>query len=420
MSHIVELRISGFARIVAVEIRPNGTLVPVVGKNSAGKSSILTAIWTALVGRSVAPAQPIHDGAERAVIRLDIGDAVVTRTFERGKHGELTTDLKIVAADGTRITRKPQEWIDRTLAATCFDPLSFVRQPPRQQFEILRRFVPDFDFDAIARLRQQRYDERTAVNHRLADAKSAADTIALPAGPEPAAVDTADLVMKLGDATEANSARAAALADIAAKTSRANALLDEAEQLRARATTVERRAEEMQAEAAAAKLALRPIIDTSEITGQLANAQATQTVRAKFDERRRALADIERHEKTSKDLTAAIEMLDKKKADAIAAAKLPVAGLSFGDDNAVLFQGMPLSQAGTAEKIRVSVAVGMALNPSLRVLLIDEGSELDLDSLAMIEKMAEANGFQVWVARVDERGESGFHIVDGRLAEAAE
>jgi hypothetical protein len=414
---IIELRANNFARLVAVEIRPDGTLVPIVGKNSAGKTSVLTAIWTALMGRAVAPADPIHDGAERAVIRLDIGDAVITRTFTRGKLGELTTDLKVVAADGTKVRAKPQEWIDRTLAATCFNPLEFVRQPAKVQFDTLRKFVPGVDFDDITKRRQQAFEARTASNHRLNDAKVQAETIVLPPGPEPVAVDTADLVMRLGDATEANSARSATVAEIARLRNEAGRLLDEAEQLRARANTMEKQADQKTLNATTLESQLPAVVDTAAISAQLASAQTVQQTRAKFEERRRALADVERHKVTSDGLTQAIADLDKQKADAIAAAKLPVPGLTFGDDNVVLLNGVPLSQAGTAEKIRVGVAVGMSLNPTLRVILIDEASELDAESLAMVEAMAKEQGFQVWCAKIDDTGTApGFQIVDGRVA----
>jgi hypothetical protein len=414
---IIELRANNFARLVAVEIRPDGTLVPIVGKNGQGKTSILNAIWVALKGRAVAPAEPIHAGAEQAVIRLDIGDAVVTRTFERGKLGELTTDLKVVAADGTKVRAKPQEWIDRTLAATCFNPLEFVRQPAKVQFDTLRKFVPGIDFDDIARKRQKAYDDRTASNHRLGDAKVQAETIVLPPGPEPVAVDTADLVMKLGDATEANSARAAAIAQMASLRNTANTKLDEAERLRARAATMEKEADEAINAADAIEKGLPAVVDTAAISTQLASAQTVQQTRAKFEERRRALANVDTHKAESDRLTQAIADLDKQKADAIAAAKLPVPGLTFGDDNVVLLNGVPLSQAGTAEKIRVGVAVGMSLNPTLRVILIDEASELDAESLAMVEAMAKEQGFQVWCAKIDDTGTApGFQIVDGRVA----
>lgn len=61
----------------------------------------------------------------------------------------------------------------------------------------------------------------------------------------------------------------------------------------------------------------------------------------------------------------------------------------------------------------------MALNPQLRVMLIDEGSELDSSGLALIAGLAADRDYQVWIAKVDESGKVGFVIEDGGLKEAS-
>ena len=43
----------------------------------------------------------------------------------------------------------------------------------------------------------------------------------------------------------------------------------------------------------------------------------------------------------------------------------------------ITYNGVPLSEASTAEQIRVSTAIGMADKPELRFLLIRDGSLLD-------------------------------------------
>ena len=48
--NIVKLRAENIKRIVAVEIEPDGALVQITGRNGAGKSSVLDAIWWALAG----------------------------------------------------------------------------------------------------------------------------------------------------------------------------------------------------------------------------------------------------------------------------------------------------------------------------------------------------------------------------------
>ena len=119
------------------------------------------------------------------------------------------------------------------------------------------------------------------------------------------------------------------------------------------------------------------------------------------------------------------EIDDNREARAtrIAEAALPVEGLTLEgvEDSAalrVLWNGLPLSQASAAEKLRVGMAVGMARNPTLRIVRIEHGSLLDRESMAALEHMAAEKDFQVWIERVaDQDSGVGIYIEDGRLAE---
>jgi ABC-type lipopolysaccharide export system ATPase subunit len=81
----------------------------------------------------------------------------------------------------------------------------------------------------------------------------------------------------------------------------------------------------------------------------------------------------------------------------------------------VLYQGVPLAQVSSAERIRVSFAIAIAKNPKLRVVLLKDGPLLDEKSLAMVAEMAEEADVQVWVERVG-RGPVGVLIQDGEVA----
>jgi hypothetical protein len=414
---IIELRASNFSRLRAVEIRPDSSLVRINGPNGAGKSSVLRSIWTALVGRAVAPAEPIREGAEKAIIQLDLGKLAVTRTFKRGKHGDYTTDLVVTAEGGSRVTRTPQALIDALLGDLSFDPLAFARLAPKDQFERLKALVPGVDFAALAIERQRLYDERTAVNRRHKDAAARAAGVALPPGPEPAVIDSAALVAKLQTANEQNNRRLMVAGQINEDRQHVERLRDEAEELRSRAAKIEARADEIEAGIEGKQAHLPDVVDTSAITAELASAQRTAEVRRLHQARREQLDIVGETEGQTQELTAAIDALDAGARDAIAKANLP-AGLALdAQAGAVLLNGLPFSQAGTAEKIMASAQTAMALNPDLRVMLIDEGSELDRATLAMLEELAGAHDYQVWVARVEEgeRG-PGFRIEDGTVA----
>ena len=95
---------------------------------------------------------------------------------------------------------------------------------------------------------------------------------------------------------------------------------------------------------------------------------------------------------------------------------MPVAGLSF-DEGEVLFGGIPFNQLATSEKIRIGAAIACALNPTLRVMIVKDGSLLDDDALAVLAGVARNKGMQVWIERVGSDRHTSVVIEDGCVAE---
>jgi hypothetical protein len=421
---VLEYTAEGFRRLKFVRIRPDGAMVQITGCNDHGKSSCLDGLWALFKGLAVAGPEPIRRGCERAKLNGKLGDERVEweidRTFRRDKHGDVTQDLKIVevAPDGGRrtITKSPQAVLDRFLGALSFDPLAFARAKPAEQFELLKAFVPDFDFEANAAMRKERFAERTDINREAARARATATTLSakLPPGPKPQRVDTAAAVQRLEEANRQVNANAAELRARQARGDRGREMLDEAEELRARATSLEKAANEILSSLAA----LPPIPadpNVAAISAMLADADRANAVAADHEAHDKAAAEAMLHEQHSQDRTKAIEKLDKQRAEAIAAAKMPVDGLTLGD-GIVLYNDIPFEQASASARLKVSCAVAMASNPELRVIRTYDGSLLDTQSLGMLAAMAESRQYQCWVESVDESGQVGFVIVDGEVA----
>ena len=137
---------------------------------------------------------------------------------------------------------------------------------------------------------------------------------------------------------------------------------------------------------------------------------------AAYDKVQLQLEDLR---KKSGSLSKKMATLLEKKAKAITKAKFPIDGLAVGDDG-VTFDGIPLAQCSTSQQIRTSVAIGLAMNPKLRVLLIREGSLLDTDNLAMVAQMAEEADAQIWLERVSQGDECSVIMEDGAIKESKE
>lgn len=463
---IVSLIAENVKRLVAVEIKPDGDLVEITGRNGQGKSSILDAIWWALTGAEHIQAQPIRKGADTALIRLDMGEIVVTRKFSRKGPDGFTTSIVVENQDGARFP-SPQRMLDGLLGALSFDPLAFARMKPREQFDALRRFVPDIDFEQVAVDNKDDFDRRTEYNRAAKQERAAAAAIVVPQDTPDELVDEADLVEQLGNAGTINSdieVSRERRAQAREKITRLRNLVagsDEAlnhfaeSQATARDTSIERLREQIkrleeqvEAEAVECQAHIDAEVIRGKVVTEAANREADEletnlknavklrepvdvaALQVKIQEARATNAHVTRarqrkqHERTADQAEAAAKVLTEQiqarnadKEEAIAAAEMPVAGIGFGD-GAVLLNGLPFEQGSDAEQLRASVKIAAAMNPKLRVIRIRDGSLLDDQAMTELAAFAAEQDLQIWCERVDSSGQVGFVIEDGHARKA--
>lgn len=128
--HLHRLEISNFMRVSACTIDADGRHVVISGQNGSGKTSTLNAIWSTLKGASTRDTpEPVHQGKEKAQVRLDLGEYIVTRHWS-GKSSRLV----VTAADGSKIA-KPQELLDGLLGKFSLDPVAFLDRRPQDQVD---------------------------------------------------------------------------------------------------------------------------------------------------------------------------------------------------------------------------------------------------------------------------------------------
>lgn len=396
---IIRLTAENVKRLKAVEIVPGETVQVITGRNAQGKSSVLDAIWLALGGGAAAreTTRPIRDGEDHAHVTLDLGDLIVKRTWDGDK-----TALTVTSADGAKYSG-PQGILDALVGRMSFDPLEFTRLSAREQVEALTAVVDlgGIDLAANASERQAAYDERTEFGRTL----KALGEIIKPDPNVPALETSAsDLIARICEAEETRSMQSNQAAH-------ANQLANSYAQLEMDLARAQR-----------AYLAARDVVENHKIAGdvdaltaELKSVEQTNAAVRENSARRERTAQAGALQKSYDKQTAAINAADKVRADALAKAKFPVDGLGFTDEG-VTYNGVPFSQASSAEQIRVSLAMAMSLNPKLRVVRIMDGSLLDSDSMALIAEMAAEKDYQVWIERVEDGNAAAVLIEDGAVA----
>jgi DNA repair exonuclease SbcCD ATPase subunit len=414
---IVKLSAENIKRLRAVEITPDGNTVVIAGRNGQGKTSVLDAIWFALGGgpATKGTSKPIRDGEDSAQVTLDLGELLVTRTWKGDK-----TVLKVESADGA-VYKSPQSMLDSLVGRLSFDPLAFAQQDERTQLKSLLELVElPFDPDDLARRREGLYEQRTDVGRTGKQLDGQFAGIAAPDPDLPSdEINVAKVLAEHRAAREAITIYDAAVREVEGIVASVGRYTERVSQLEnqlddARNTLAEHEKDLETGQRHADEL-LAGLPDVAAIEKQLATAEDTNTAIRRGKQRAELGERVATARAEYQELSEKITALDAEKSAAIAAATMPIDGLAF-DEQGVTYRSVPFKQCSAAEQLRVSLAMAMAMNPSIRVIRITDGSLLDSQNMALIEEMAVEQDYQVWIERVDETGKVGVVIEDGLVA----
>lgn len=423
MSKIISLKSENVKRLSAVEITPQGNVVVIGGKNGAGKSSVLDSIEYALGGDPSAK-MPVRRGEEKARVILDLGDLIVKRTFTAAGG----TSLVVTNADGVK-QMSPQGILDKLVGKLTFDPLLFSRQKPQQQAETMRALV-GLDFAKHDADREKLFNDRTGLNRHVKQLE--AQLAGMPKYDAPAEeVSGADILGEQQKAAETNAANTKARDGLEDMATSLNEVIDAlpVSQNRIKELEIElgKEREHLESltqqhrkldndykirEAAVAKLLDVPL---DGFRDRLASVEETNRKIRSNVQRADLVKAFKEHSDNAEKMTAKIEKMDSDKRAATTKAKYPVEGLLFDASGGITLNGIPFEQCSAAEQLKVSIAVGFALNPTLRVLLVRDGSLLDEDSMNVLVTMAKDADAQVWVERVETDAHTSVVIEDGHV-----
>lgn len=418
---IIKLVSENFKGLKAIEIEPDTNFQIISGKNAQGKTSVLDSIWAAISGKAALKGtdKPIRDGADQAVVRVDLDDIVVTRKWKGDK-----TTLEVTAKDGAKYN-SPQTMLDNLVGRLSFDPLSFSNLDSKKQKEALQELV-GVDFSKLDAERKGLYEERTFINNDAKKLEGALSEIPFTEKDTPADELSASAVLSeitaIHNKNRANAAQRNELERFRTEATRCN---EEIKSIEIELTLLQQKlANKKESYAAmcesgkALKSEVEALVDgdTASLEEKLQNIETLNKSIRHHKNRLRIQDEIAECKKSSEFLTKKMADIDQLKSDTLQSANFPIAGLSF-DEDGITYNSIPFKQCSAAERLKVSMAMAMSLNPQLRVIRILDGSLLDSDNLALIQQMAQDQDYQVWIEIVDDSGKVGIQIEDGQVKE---
>jgi hypothetical protein len=438
--NIIELRAENIKNLKAIRIRPDGAVI-LEGKNGAGKSAVLDSIFMALTGKKIA--EPIRNGEKKAEINIDLGTYRVKKVFT--PKGER---LEVMSKEGVPF-KSPQTMLNEILGNLSFDPLDFAEmgrtaEGLRKQRTMLANLV-GLDFSELNKKKLELYNERTVKNREIKGSdpgayrddpyaplplESLVSKMPIPTAGTPRAeismaeemAKVQDLERKAADHEDFNSEIKAKREHIGANCEDMAESEKEIEDLQARIGELQNAIKEKKAENAEIQKVIDAQVEPENVTQE--QIIAARQVLLEVDEKNKAIRDAIEYDKKVKQLEDARKVvahledammkIELEKDDRMKKAVFPIEGLALTDEY-ITFAGKPFSQLSTGEQIRVSTAVAMALNPTLKVILVREGSLLDKKGLAEIVTLAKDKDYQLWIERVSDDKQVGIYLEDGEI-----
>lgn len=442
---IVSLMAENVKKLKAVLIKPEGSVVKITGANEQGKTTVLDCIFWALAGSRNIQKQPIRTGEKKARIVIDLDKFVVTRKFT-----ESGSTVEVTNKDGA-IYKSPQAMLDGLIGSLSFDPLKFSREQDKQVEMLLKVVKIDHDHDKLKLIAgvpivkmespiddinnayKTVFAERTNVNRDVDRVKKILSSYET--------VGKADRVVTTELITERDRLQQINL-DNDKKREALVAMTNDAARADHDIEAIETSIKDLELKLAQHKAALSKMVearkalsesiesktteinslvdsDLTDINSKIATADTTNLNAEKWEAKQKLIAEFKQYEEKADRFTAALEKIKSYKDELISKTEFPVPGLGFSSAGVTL-NDIPFEQCSSAQRLRASVGIAMAMNPELRVIRIDDGSLLDKNSMSIIEEMAKDKDYQVWIEVVGEDNKVGIYIEDGEIKTESE
>lgn len=472
---IHKLNIQNFLRLEAFSVEPDGNHVVISARNGEGKTSVVEAIFEALQGSSSKDRpEPVHRGAEKALIELDLGEYLVEKHIAKDGKARLIVKTK----DGSKVS-SPQKLLDGLLSQYCLDPVAFWHRrpqdqlddvlkvcgiaPPVQQVEMITRvpspaipgesadqYLSRLSGDEVGEWYRRRRDQhrvvetnRGAVEKQETLVKTLQETIPADVCVDQHAImqeiDEAMHITKLRqqwasewdasdrDLQKANDTMDSIDANISSIKAELEALEKKRIALQANLVEQQQRKERGAAiirELQTLRLENGKQLDKypdqqkriAELQSMLRQSQIHQAVHIKAQQAQERLdalrTEYAESQRSYAKLDLILEELRKLRKAMLEGVDLGVDGLEVGNGE-LLLNGVSFKQASTAQKLLVALAVAMRGQGALKLIRIDNGEMLDAASRRILLDLATQKGYQVIMTCVSNDKELKVEIVDG-------
>lgn len=387
-------------------------LVKISWNNGAGKSTIVDAIFLAILGKTyIGKGRSIENlvtlGKEKSEIEVTLEWSGKKLRITRKITQAGNTSLEVWSSDPDE--KLQQKDLDALLSEFTVDPLEFTRKSKKEQYETMKTitWVDTTQIDNEILLQE----EKTKIARAQAtEYKKSLENMKWVEKVD--RVSTEDLAQQQREILEHNQAVNQSEYKITTTKEKVEHLKQELQRIQS-----ELKEEEWYLETLIqAHEVIGTFIDTTEIQQKIGNADEINQ-KASQRERYKELQEVTTAKEV--ELTKQATILDdlrEKRKEMVKKADMPIDWMEFSEADGVIINGILFDQYSSAEQLKFACKIATSTNPALRVIYIKDGSLLDTNSMKEIEQFAETEWYQIFCERVGEEADT-IIMRDGKALE---
>lgn len=387
------------------------------GKNGQGKTSALTALVMTLCGKSGMgtkdyPQIALRDGQKKGKVTIELtGSAdlhentglTAELSLRRKASGVVVEEFRLLDSTGEEAP-EPRKTLQRLFQLKAFDPLEFERMKPKEKASCVQQML-GLDLSKYDKEHQSVFEERTAVGRDGKKLAAQLEGMTKHKDAPEEEIKVVDLMLEVDRLREENKSRVEMekLAD--SLQLRQSDLAEEELRLAQQIAELQKKLNETREQIAVAEKAEKEARKhLAKLADRTADIEAVKGRIAKADETNRKVRENQAYDKLATEvkasrgqwqsLTDRLKEIAEERAEEVANADWPIEGMELQEDG-LIWNGLPFEQASTSQRIMASVAVGMRLNPELKLLVCEHGSDLDMDTLGALDAVLKQHDFQM-------------------------
>lgn len=399
--------------------------VVVGGNNANGKTSFVDSIFLALKGTMLywtgtEPARVIKHWENKAVISLILRgeerEITITRTFKKGKNGG-TSKLEAFFEDGEKIS---QDQLKELINVLTIDPLALDKLNIPNSIKEVQN-ITWLDTKEIDKKITLSEEERKFEKQGLIKLNSLVEESTKAGKPEKAETVNVNDLLTTQQGFNNLSKKQDILQD---KKDDLKKLKSNVEYFEAELEKSKKAVDTAKEEGKLYRDSLKDETDkfildnwTEEHnTEQLNNTQETNEKAKIYTDYIKQIKDRDEAKKSVNSCEDELQTLRDEKLEMIKGSKMPNY-MEVSETYGIMVDGIEYKQLNTARKIEVAIDLVLISGSPLRVLNIEEGGELDFNTLSKIQDKVLEAGFQIFIQRAKIDAFDTIIINEGELIE---